>query len=57
MKEARMHPPELHIPTFPEYEHPPNTPIPLLIRWIEEAEARGIENAGAMVLATVDGEG
>lgn len=40
-----------------DFDHPPADPVPLVRRWLVEAEATGLPNPNAMSLATVDSEG
>ncbi|MGV9881170.1 phenazine biosynthesis FMN-dependent oxidase PhzG [Streptomyces sp. NPDC003006] len=42
---------------FPEYEHPPSDPMPLVRQWIVEATARGVREPRALALATADTRG
>jgi pyridoxamine 5'-phosphate oxidase len=42
---------------LPEFEAPPADPLPLLQRWLEAADERGVREPRALALATADGEG
>jgi pyridoxamine-phosphate oxidase len=42
---------------LPEFEAPPEDPLPLLERWLEQADEGGIREPRALALATADGEG
>jgi pyridoxamine-phosphate oxidase len=42
---------------LPEFEAPPEDPLPLLDRWLRLADERGIREPRALALATADGEG
>ncbi|HEU5251861.1 MAG TPA: pyridoxal 5'-phosphate synthase [Solirubrobacterales bacterium] len=42
---------------LPEFEGPPPDPLPLLERWLRDADARGVREPRALALATADGEG
>jgi dihydrophenazinedicarboxylate synthase len=40
-------------PALPAFDDPPADPLGLLARWLEDAEARGVREPRALVLATV----
>ncbi len=42
---------------LPELDDPPDDPLALLRAWLDGAVERGVREPGAMVLATVDGDG
>jgi pyridoxamine-phosphate oxidase len=42
---------------LPEFDAPPADPLPLLERWLREADERGVREPRALALATADGEG
>lgn len=42
---------------LPEFDSPPDDPLQLLARWLQEADARGVREPRAMALATADAEG
>jgi len=42
---------------LPEFEAPPEDPLPLLERWLRIADERGVREPRALALATADGEG
>jgi pyridoxamine 5'-phosphate oxidase len=42
---------------LPEFEAPPEDPLPLLERWLRLADERGVREPRALALATADGEG
>jgi dihydrophenazinedicarboxylate synthase len=42
---------------LPEFETPPEDPLPLLERWLQMADAHGVRESRALALATADGEG
>jgi len=42
---------------LPEFEAPPPDPLPLLERWLQGADERGVREPRALALATADGEG
>lgn len=42
---------------LPEFEAPPEDPLPLLERWLQIADERGVREPRALALATADGEG
>jgi dihydrophenazinedicarboxylate synthase len=42
---------------LPEFEAPPEDPLPLLQRWLEIADERGVREPRALALATADAEG
>lgn len=42
---------------LPEFEAPPEDPLPLLDRWLRMADERGAREPRALALATADGEG
>lgn len=42
---------------LPEFEAPPQDPLPLLERWLRAADERGVREPRALALATVDEEG
>jgi pyridoxamine 5'-phosphate oxidase len=42
---------------LPEFEAPPADPLPLLDRWLQGADERGVREPRALALATVDREG
>jgi pyridoxamine-phosphate oxidase len=42
---------------LPEFEAPPEEPLPLLGRWLAAADERGVREPRALALATADAEG
>ena len=42
---------------LPEFDSPPDDPLPLLERWLRGADERGVREPRALALATADGEG
>jgi len=42
---------------LPEFDSPPDDPLPLLERWLRVADERGVREPRALSLATADGEG
>ena len=42
---------------LPEFEAPPEDPLPLLDRWLQLADERGVREPRALALATADAEG
>lgn len=42
---------------LPEFENPPNDPMPLLTAWVERAEQLGVLEPYNIALATADGDG
>jgi pyridoxamine 5'-phosphate oxidase len=42
---------------LPEFEAPPDDPLPLLERWLRLADERGVREPRALALATADAEG
>lgn len=42
---------------LPEFEAPPADPLPLLERWLRDADERGVREPRALALATADAEG
>jgi pyridoxamine 5'-phosphate oxidase len=42
---------------LPEFDSPPEDPLPLLGRWLRTADERGVREPRALALATADGEG
>jgi len=42
---------------LPEFDSPPEDPLLLLARWLQEADARGVREPRALALATADAEG
>jgi pyridoxamine-phosphate oxidase len=42
---------------LPEFEAPPEDPLPLLDRWLRLADERGVREPRALALATADAEG
>jgi len=42
---------------LPEFEAPPEDPLPLLDRWLQGADERGVREPRALALATADREG
>lgn len=42
---------------FPEYDHPPDEPLPLVRCWLAEAADRGVREPKALALATADARG
>jgi pyridoxamine 5'-phosphate oxidase len=42
---------------LPEFEAPPQDPLPLLERWLEAAHAQGVREPRALALATADAAG
>lgn len=42
---------------LPEFEAPPEDPLPLLERWLRIADERGVREPRALALATADAEG
>jgi dihydrophenazinedicarboxylate synthase len=42
---------------LPEFEAPPEDPLPLLERWLRVADERGVREPRALALATADAEG
>jgi dihydrophenazinedicarboxylate synthase len=42
---------------LPEFEAPPEDPLPLLERWLRLADERGVREPRALALATADAEG
>jgi pyridoxamine-phosphate oxidase len=42
---------------LPEFEAPPEDPLPLLERWLQIADERGVREPRALALATTDGDG
>ena len=40
-----------------DFDHPPADPVPLVRRWLVEAEGSGLPNPNAMTVATVDSSG
>lgn len=42
---------------LPEFESPPDDPLPLLERWLRIADERGVREPRALSLATADAEG
>lgn len=42
---------------LPEFDAPPEDPLPLLERWLQLADERGVREPRALALATADGEG
>lgn len=43
--------------TLPEFDDPPGDPLPLLERWLQLADERGVREPRALALATADAEG
>jgi pyridoxamine 5'-phosphate oxidase len=43
--------------TLPEFDDPPAEPLPLLERWLQLADERGVREPRALALATADAEG
>jgi pyridoxamine 5'-phosphate oxidase len=42
---------------LPEFDSPPADPLPLLERWLQTADEKGVREPRALALATADGEG
>lgn len=42
---------------LPEFEAPPEDPLPLLERWLQIADEKGVREPRALALATADGDG
>jgi dihydrophenazinedicarboxylate synthase len=42
---------------LPEFDSPPEDPLPLLERWLRAADEAGVREPRALALATADGEG
>jgi pyridoxamine 5'-phosphate oxidase len=42
---------------LPEFEAPPDDPLPLLESWLRSADARGVREPRALALATADADG
>jgi pyridoxamine-phosphate oxidase len=42
---------------LPEFDAPPDEPLPLLERWLQIADERGVREPRALALATADAEG
>jgi pyridoxamine 5'-phosphate oxidase len=42
---------------LPEFDDPPEDPLPLLERWLQLADERGVREPRALALATADAEG
>jgi dihydrophenazinedicarboxylate synthase len=42
---------------LPEFDSPPDDPLPLLERWLRTADQRGVREPRALALATADAEG
>jgi len=42
---------------LPEFDSPPADPLPLLERWLRDADERGVREPRALALATADGDG
>ena len=42
---------------LPEFDSPPPDPLPLLERWLRDADGRGVREPRALALATADAEG
>lgn len=42
---------------LPEFDNPPEDPLPLLERWLQLADERGVREPRALALATADAEG
>jgi pyridoxamine 5'-phosphate oxidase len=42
---------------LPEFDTPPEDPLPLLESWLQGADTRGVREPRALALATADGEG
>ncbi len=42
---------------LPEFDAPPADPLPLLERWLRDADEMGVREPRALALATADGEG
>ena len=42
---------------LPEFEAPPEDPVPLLERWLQAADGRGVREPRALALATADAAG
>lgn len=42
---------------LPEFDSPPADPLPLLERWLRDADEKGVREPRALVLATADAEG
>lgn len=42
---------------LPEFDTPPADPLPLLERWLRDADERGVREPRALALATADAEG
>jgi pyridoxamine-phosphate oxidase len=42
---------------LPEFDAPPDEPLPLLERWLQSADARGVREPRALALATADAAG
>ena len=42
---------------LPEFDAPPDDPLPLLERWLRDADERGVREPRALALATADAEG
>jgi len=42
---------------LPEFDAPPDDPLPLLERWLQAADARGVREPRALALATADAAG
>src|SRR5215212_11510812 len=42
---------------LPEFDAPPDDPLPLLERWLRLADERGVREPRALALATADAEG
>jgi pyridoxamine 5'-phosphate oxidase len=42
---------------LPEFDSPPADPLPLLERWLQGADERGVREPRALALATADGDG
>jgi pyridoxamine 5'-phosphate oxidase len=42
---------------LPEFDDPPEDPLPLLERWLQRADERGVREPRALALATADTEG
>jgi dihydrophenazinedicarboxylate synthase len=42
---------------LPEFDAPPDDPLPLLERWLRDADQRGVREPRALALATADADG
>jgi dihydrophenazinedicarboxylate synthase len=42
---------------LPEFDAPPDEPLPLLERWLRDADERGVREPRALALATADADG